>query len=88
MTDGERVIVWHGSAGLHAYDVDGTPLWSRDLGKFQHVWGNGSSPVIYRDLVILNAGPGLSAFVVALDKRTGAERVAARLSRHGLAEGR
>ena len=73
VTDGERVIVWHGSAGLHAYDVDGAKLWSRDLGKFQHVWGNASSPVIYRDLVILNAGPGLSAFVVALDKRTGAD---------------
>ena len=73
VTDGERVIVWHGSAGLHAYDVDGTKLWSRDLGRFQHMWGNGSSPVIYRDLVVLNAGPGLSAFVMALDKRTGAE---------------
>ena len=73
VTDGERVIVWHGSAGLHAYGVDGSALWNRDLGKFQHIWGNGSSPILYRDLVILNAGPGLSAFVIALDKRTGAE---------------
>jgi outer membrane protein assembly factor BamB len=73
VTDGERVIVWHGSAGLYAYDVDGTKLWNRDLGRFQHIWGNGSSPVIYRDLVVLNAGPGVSAFVMALDKRTGAE---------------
>ena len=71
VTDGERVVVWHGSAGVHAYGMDGTPLWTKDLGKFQHVWGNGSSPVLYRDLVILNAGPGLQAFVVALDKRTG-----------------
>ena len=73
VTDGERVIVWHGSAGLHAYNVDGAKLWSRDLGKFQHVWGNASSPLIHGDLVILNAGPGLSAFVVAVDRRTGAD---------------
>ena len=73
VTDGQRVIVWHGSAGLYAYGVDGSKLWNRDLGKFQHIWGNGSSPILYRDLVILNAGPGLSAFVIALDKRTGAE---------------
>ncbi|MHB0955135.1 MAG: outer membrane protein assembly factor BamB family protein [Pirellulaceae bacterium] len=73
VTDGQRVIVWHGSAGLHAYDFAGALLWSCDLGKFQHVWGNGSSPVLYRDIVILNAGPGLTAFVVALDKQTGVE---------------
>jgi outer membrane protein assembly factor BamB len=71
VTDGERVIVWHGSAGVHAYGMDGTPLWTKDLGKFTHVWGNGSSPILYRDRLILNAGPGLQAFVVALDKRTG-----------------
>jgi outer membrane protein assembly factor BamB len=58
---------------MHAYSVDGTSLWSRDLGEFRHIWGYGSSPVLYRDLVILNAGPGLNAFVTALDKRTGAE---------------
>jgi outer membrane protein assembly factor BamB len=73
VTDGQCVVVWHGSAGMHAYSVDGTSLWSRDLGEFRHIWGYGSSPVLYRDLVILNAGPGLNAFVTALDKRTGAE---------------
>ena len=73
VTDGERIIVWHGSAGLYAYGMDGGLLWSKDLGKFQHIWGNGSSPILYRDLVILNAGPGLQAFVLAMDKRTGAE---------------
>jgi outer membrane protein assembly factor BamB len=71
VTDGERVIVWHGSAGLYAYSVDGDLLWTRDLGKFQHIWGNGSSPLICDDLVILNAGPGVTAFVAALDKHTG-----------------
>lgn len=73
VTDGQRVIVWHGSAGVHAYTLEGANLWSRDLGEFRHAWGNGSSPLLYRDLVILNAGPGLSAFVIALDKLSGAD---------------
>ena len=88
VTDGERVIVWHGSAGLHAYDVDGAKLWNRDLGKFQHIWGNGSSPILYRDLVILNAGPGLQRLRGRSGQADGRGSLAARLSRHGFAEGR
>lgn len=73
VTDGELVVAWHGSAGVFAYDLDGRELWRKDLGTFEHIWGLGSSPVLYENLVILNAGPGLRAFVVALDKRTGEE---------------
>lgn len=73
VTDGEIVVAWHGSAGLFAYDVSGQELWKVDLGEFQHIWGWASSPMIYEDLVILNAGPGLRAFIVAVDKRTGKE---------------
>jgi outer membrane protein assembly factor BamB len=73
VTDGERVIVWHGSAGVFCYDLDGKELWRKDLGKFEHIWGNAASPVIYKDLVILNAGPGLNVSVLALDKKTGNE---------------
>ena len=69
--DGERVVVWEGSAGVHCYDYDGKPLWSRDLGTFTHIWGYGSSPVFLRDLVLLNCGPGARQFVTALDRRTG-----------------
>ena len=58
VTDGERVIVWYGSAGLFCYDMDGNELWSRDLGPQKHIWGIGSSPVLYDDLCILNFGPG------------------------------
>lgn len=70
-TDGQRVVVWHGSAGAHCYDYNGKPLWSRDLGAFRHIWGYGSSPVFYRDSVLLNCGPGERTFVTALDRRTG-----------------
>ncbi|HTN76671.1 MAG TPA: PQQ-binding-like beta-propeller repeat protein [Pirellulaceae bacterium] len=73
VTDGERVIAWHGSAGLYCYDLAGKELWKKDLGKFEHVWGVGSSPVLYKDLVILNAGPGLNVAIIALKKATGEE---------------
>jgi len=69
--DGERVIVWHSSAGLHCYDFDGKLLWSRDLGKFAHMWGYGSSPILLGDRVLLSCGPGSRTFLIALDKKTG-----------------
>jgi outer membrane protein assembly factor BamB len=72
-TDGQRVVVWHGSAGVFAYDLDGKLLWQKDLGKFEHIWGNASSPLICDDLVILSCGPGLRAFVVALKLADGQE---------------
>ena len=72
VTDGERVIVWFGSAGAVCYDLNGKELWRRDLGKQDHGWGYGSSPVLHGDLCILYHGPAKPGFLVALDKRTGA----------------
>lgn len=69
--DGRRVVVWHGSAGLHCYDYDGRPLWSRDLGSFRHIWGHGSSPVFYGDRILLNCGPGKRTFITAIDAANG-----------------
>ncbi len=71
VTDGERVIVSHGSAGLFCYDFAGKELWKRDLGKFEHIWGNASSPILYGDLCILWCGPGERQFLLALNKKTG-----------------
>jgi outer membrane protein assembly factor BamB len=69
--DGERVFVWHSSAGLHAYDFEGKPLWSRDLGKFVHMWGYGASPVLHGGRLFLNCGPGARTFLVAIDPKDG-----------------
>lgn len=73
VTDGERVVVSFGSAGMHAYDLDGKPLWKKDVGKLEHVWGNASSPILYRDLAILWCGPGERQFLLAVNKKTGEE---------------
>jgi outer membrane protein assembly factor BamB len=67
----DRVVVWHASAGVHCYDFQGHERWSRDLGTFRHIWGYGSSPMIYGDSVLLNCGPGARQFVIALDLKTG-----------------
>ena len=74
VTDGERVVVWHGSAGLYCYDMEGKEQWNVNLGEFEHIWGHASSPVIYKDSVILNAGPGMRTFLAAFDKQTGDEQ--------------
>ena len=71
VTDGNLVIAWFGSAGLLAYSMDGRELWRRDLGKQQHTWGYGSSPILHGDNVLLNFGPGERSFLVALEKKTG-----------------
>ena len=65
VTDGERVIAWFGSAGIACYDLGGKELWKRDLGKQDHEWGYGSSPVIHGDLCLLHFGPGPRNFLIA-----------------------
>jgi hypothetical protein len=70
-TDGERVVVSHGSAGVYCYDLDGNELWNRNLGTCIHIWGNAASPVIHKDLVVLNFGPGERTFLIAMNKKDG-----------------
>lgn len=73
-TDGERIFVWHGTPGLFCYDFDGNELWSRELGKLRHIWGYGSSPVLYEDTVLLHFGPGSRTFLAAYDVASGETR--------------
>ena len=74
VTDGERVVVSFGSAGLFCYDLTGKELWKRaDLGTFEHAFSNGSSPVLYDDLVIQWCGVNEKGrnYLLAVDKKTG-----------------
>jgi outer membrane protein assembly factor BamB len=74
-TDGERVVACFASAGLYCYDPAGKELWKRtDLGKWEHQFGSGASPVIYEDLVIQWCGPNDPKgrnVLLAVDKKTG-----------------
>lgn len=71
VADGERVVVWHASAGLYCYDYSGKELWRRDLGEFRHMWGYGTSPVLFRDRVLLHSGPGKRILLTALNLADG-----------------
>jgi outer membrane protein assembly factor BamB len=71
-SDGKRVYVFFGTSGVIAFDLDGKQLWQKSVGKDTHGWGSASSPVLYKDLVIVNASVESGA-LVALDRMTGAE---------------
>ena len=74
-TDGERVIVSLGSAGMYCYDMQGNELWKRtDLGKWDHAFGNSSSPVLHGETVFLWCGPNEKEgrnFLLSVNKKTG-----------------
>jgi outer membrane protein assembly factor BamB len=75
-TDGRLVYAFFEWAGLHVYDLKGTLRWKADLGTMDKAGlGPGTSPLLYRDLVILQCDQemGDGSFVVALDRRTGRE---------------
>ena len=76
ITDGERVYAFFGSGGLFALDVEGKPLWQADLGEMQikHGHGEGSSPALHGETLIVNWDHEAGSFVVALDSRSGKER--------------
>ena len=68
--DGDHVYVHFGSYGTAALTTAGEIVWSTQFTyKSQH--GNGGSPIVYGDLLILSCDGFDNAFVVALDKRTG-----------------
>jgi outer membrane protein assembly factor BamB len=73
---GDRVYVHFGAEGTAALSTKGDVLWKTRL-RYQSQHGNGGSPVLYRDLLIVscdgNGGPG-DAYVVALDADTGRQR--------------
>ncbi|HEY6552342.1 MAG TPA: PQQ-binding-like beta-propeller repeat protein, partial [Vicinamibacteria bacterium] len=76
VTDGERVYAHFGSAGTYAYDLEGNLVWKVDLGDMttRLGYGEGSSPALWGDTLVINWDHEGDSFVVALDKRTGKER--------------
>lgn len=76
VTDGEFLFVFFGSRGLYCLDLNGEVKWSKDLGHMQtlHAHGEGSSPVLYGDTLIVCWDHEGDSFLYAFDKRTGQER--------------
>jgi outer membrane protein assembly factor BamB len=71
--DGERVYAYFGSSGLFAFDFDGNPVWSYPLPLPKMRYGVGTSPVVAGELVLLNRDEQETAFLTALDRKTGKE---------------
>jgi outer membrane protein assembly factor BamB len=74
-TDGERLYAYFGSQGLYCFDLDGNLKWEKDLGKARiaRSFGEGSSPTIYGNALLINWDHEGDSFIVALDKLTGEE---------------
>jgi outer membrane protein assembly factor BamB len=74
VTDGERVYVFFGKSGVVAFDLTGKQLWHVSVGTNTNRMGMGSgaSPVLYKDVLIVNAAIE-SDSLVGLDKKTGKE---------------
>jgi outer membrane protein assembly factor BamB len=75
LTDGQLVFAYFGSRGLHALDFQGNQTWSKDLGRMQikMSFGEGSSPVLFGDTIVVNWDNEGSSFIAAFEKQTGKE---------------
>lgn len=73
-TDGKQLYAWFGSAGLFCFDLDGNLQWQRDLGevKTRLSFGEGSSPVVHGDRLILVRDNEDQSKIHVFDTKTGA----------------
>jgi outer membrane protein assembly factor BamB len=69
--EGDRVYVHYGAHGTACLSTDGQVIWKTQELEYKHGHGPGGSPVIWRDLLIVNCDGTDVQYVVALDKRTG-----------------
>jgi outer membrane protein assembly factor BamB len=76
-TDGERIYAYFGNVGLFVYDMDGKPLWSKLFPprETRYGWGTGTSPLLYEDRVYIVNDNEEQSYFVALDKKTGEEKL-------------
>lgn len=80
-TDGRHVVVSFGSEGLYCYDVNGNLVWQKELGVIhagkhnnpEYTWGTASSPVLYRDMVIVLSDSLGDGYLAAFDVTSGRE---------------
>jgi outer membrane protein assembly factor BamB len=78
-TDGKNLIIPFGSEGLYCFDLNGKLLWKQDLGTLDggwtagpdFHWGFGSSPIIYKQLVIVQCDTQNQSFIAAYNLATG-----------------
>ena len=75
VTDGKNVVFSFGTYGLYCLDPQGKIRWTLDLGRMdtKHGHGEGSSPAIFGDTVVVNWDHEKESFIVAVNIETGKE---------------
>jgi len=75
ITDGKVVLAYFGSRGLYCYDMDGNLKWAKEFGemRMRGTFGEGASPALHGDVVVVNWDHEGDDFIAALDKNTGRE---------------
>ena len=73
VTDGERIFAFFGSYGLFCLNFDGEVVWEAQLGAMhtKHGHGEGASPAIFGDFVVVNWDHEEKSFLAAFEKKTG-----------------
>lgn len=80
-TDGEHLVVLMATGGLFCFDFDGKLLWDREVGPIdagasydtEYQWGAASSPIIWDDIVIVQADQQAGSFIAAFNIESGEE---------------
>jgi len=72
VSDGKNVFAFFGKSGVHAFDLEGKPLWQADVGDWddRRGWGTASSPILHGDVLIVPAFVESQA-MFGFDKTTG-----------------
>ncbi len=76
LTDGKYVYFSFGSRGIYCFDLNGKPIWEKDLGvqmRMRLQFGEGGAPALFGNLLIHHYDQESGSFMVALDKRNGKE---------------
>ncbi len=75
VTDGERVYAYFGGVGVFCFDMEGQPMWSKELEPHatRMGWGTAASPVLHGDRLYLVNDNEEKSYLLALNKRTGKE---------------
>jgi outer membrane protein assembly factor BamB len=73
VTDGEHIYAYFGSHGLYCLNFEGNVIWERDFDPMEKVmnFGEGSSPVLYKDKLILLRDHEGPSYLHIIDKNTG-----------------
>jgi outer membrane protein assembly factor BamB len=76
VTDGKHVFAYFGSYGLYCLDFDGKLIWSKNLGEMhsKHGHGEGTSPALHGNTLIITWDQEEDSSLIALDKRNGKPR--------------